>query len=153
MATLKLSRAKSAELISAVNYLFSTNGVSNADRTPAAELVFAELIAVTLPLASEGQKAEDFYRSTLLAGVRAFLDQLCEVVQINHEQCMLAVWGAYSYRQSIVVVKNLFDIRPDIGRYIGKMPQRHADIIKRYPVLSDSYWGISALIYADGGTL
>lgn len=148
MAELKLNRKKSVVLISDLNYLLSTCKVDAIDRTPVTELAFAELIAATLPLAGPEQDVQQFYRTTVMDGVKSFLDQLCELVQINHEQCMLAVWGVYSYRQSVVNPLTLSDVRPCIGRYIAKLPVRHADMVKKYPTLADNYWAISQTIYA-----
>lgn len=148
MAELKISRKKSTALISDINYMLAQCKVDAIDRTPATELAFAEMIAATLPVAGQGQDVAQFYRGTVLDGVKDFLDQLCELVQINQEQTLLAVWGCYSYRMSIIAPLTLSDVRPCIGRYVAKMPVRHADMIKKYPDLADNYWAISNTIYA-----
>lgn len=148
MAELKISRKKSTTLISDVNYMLSACKVDAVDRTPATELAFAEMIAATLPIAGAGQDVAQFYRGTVLQGVKDFLDQLCELIQINQEQTLLAVWGVYSYRMSIIAPLTLNDVRPCIGRYIAKLPVRHAEMVKKYPDLNENYWAIGNTIYA-----
>lgn len=147
MPVLTISKKKSAELIAQLNYMFSRCKVDSIDRTAAAELAFAEMISATLPSCGAEQSVAEFYRSTLLDGVKDFLDQLVEVVQINQEQCLLAVWGAYDYRMSIVIPKRLSDCRPCIGRYLEKVPARHAEMIAKYPELGECYYGIGSVIY------
>lgn len=148
MHTLKLSKRSLAELISQVNYMFSANRVDAMDRTPVAELAFAELIAATLPTVAEGQAAADFYRTTLLDTVRAFVDDLVEVVQINHEQCLLAVWSAYNYRMSMVNPQFPSHARPCLERYVAMLPPRHGELVVKYPNLCNEYGAIASFIYA-----
>lgn len=149
MPVLKLSKKKSAELVSQVNYMFSSNKVDAVDRTPVAELAFAELIAGTLPTCGDGQDVAQFYRGTLMDGVKSFMDQLVEVIQLNQEQCLLAVWAAYAYRMRVASPRGPGDIRPCVVQYLSTMPTRHGDMIKKYPNLCEQYWGIASLIYAN----
>lgn len=147
MAELKLTRKKSGAIISNVNQMLTACKVDAVDRTPATEIAFAELIAATLPIPPQDQDRSAFYRATCLEGVKGFLDQLVEMVSINQEQTLLAVWGVYDYRMSIITPITLSDVRPCIGRYCRKLPKRHSDMVQKYPDLADNYWAISDSIY------
>lgn len=147
MAELKITRKKSGSIVANINQMLTATKVDAMDRTPVTELGFAELIAATLPLAPEGQDVADFYRANCLDGVRAFLDQAVELVQINQEQTLLAVFGVYAYRISVIQPSNLTDVRPCIGRYMRKLPQRHADMVAKYPTLNENYWALADSIY------
>lgn len=148
MAELKLSRKRAGQLVSDVNFMLSSTKVDAVDRTAATELAFAEMIAATLPVAGQGIDLANFYRTTLMDGVKGFLDQLVEVIQINQEQALLAVWGAYDYRMSVCTPRDLQDVRPCLERYKRKLPKRHADMVDKYPTLKDNYWAIGSTIYA-----
>jgi hypothetical protein len=147
MAELKITRKKSGSIISNINQMLTSTKVDAMDRTPVTELAFAELIAATLPLAPQGQDVADFYRTNCIEGVKAFLDQAVELVSISQEQCLLAVYGVYAYRVSMIQPENLTDVRPCIGRYIRRLPQRHADMVMKYPTLNDNYWALADSIY------
>lgn len=149
MPALKITKKRSVELVSQLNYLFSTNKVDAVDRNPVAELAFAELIAGTLPACGEGQDLAQFYRGTLLDGVRDFVDQVVEVVQMNQEQCLLAVWASYSYRMRCAQPRNPGDVRPNLAAYSAQMPARHANVMAKYPNITENYWGLASIIYVQ----
>lgn len=149
MRELKITRKKSGNILANINQMLTATKVDAIDRTAVTELAFAELTAATLPLCPTGQDPADFYRANCIEGVRAFLDQVVEMVSINQEQCLLAIWGVYAYRLSIIQPLNLTDVRPCVGRYMAKMPERHSAMIAKYPTLNENYWALADSIYVN----
>lgn len=138
----KLTKAKSAQFITAVNAVLSGADVSAIDRTRATELALAELIAKACPLPSADQSCSQHFRAVILPQVNALLSCVVEVMRIDIEQTVKTTFNIYQHHFNLMCNEDPTMCRPDVEEYIKDLDVGHAKIVREYPTLPRMYWAL-----------
>lgn len=136
-----LTKANIGDFLKQVNWVLVNNNVSPTDRTPATQLMLAEIFGNAVDLPAARDQTQVFFRTSVLPQLQVLVSQVAEVAGINVDQVIKQTYTVYEQRCA-VAYPNGNAFRATIASYAENFDVAHARIIGDYPDLHHSYWAV-----------